>query len=85
MSQSEAKNYVQSMLAGRGIRADFGIVEIGEEPWQVFEYHERCIAIDPRSGVWVGPRGGEWKCIGPSCTVSTALEAIEALIKDAQS
>ena len=70
------------MLADRGVTAYFGIVEIGEEPWQVFEYQGRCIAIDPHSGVWVGPHGGEWRCVGSSCTVSSALEAIEVLMPE---
>lgn len=80
--QSQAKEYIEATLAGQGINADFGIVEIGEEPWQVFEYETRCIAIDPRSGIWIGPHGGEWRCLSPTCTVSSALEAVEFLVEE---
>lgn len=67
------------VLTSRGIQPDFGIVEIGGEPWQVFEYQTRCIAIDPNSGLWVGPHGGEWTCVSRTCTVSSILEALDTL------
>lgn len=78
--QTQAKELIKKALADRGVQADFGIVLIAEQPWQVFEYNTRCIAVDENSGVWVGLYGGEWRCVSSSCTVSSALEAIEYLL-----
>ena len=78
--QSESKAHVEQVLGDRGVKTDAGIVEIAGEPWEVFEYEKRCIAIDPDSGVWIGPSGGQWICIDKTFTVSSALQAIEFLM-----
>jgi hypothetical protein len=78
--QSQAKDLIRQLLAGRGIEADFGIVMIAEQPWEVFQYETVCIALDESSGVWVGPYGGEWKCVSLSCDVESAIEGVEALL-----
>lgn len=80
-TQSESKAHVQQVLRSRGVETDAGIVVIAGEPWEVFEYEMRCIGIDPDSGVWIGPSGGQWACIDKSCTVSSALQAVEFLMK----
>lgn len=80
--QSQARDLIRQLLSGRGIEADFGIVMIGEQPWEVFQYERQCIAVDESSGVWVGPYGGEWKCVSAVCTVGSALQAIEILVSD---
>jgi hypothetical protein len=50
----EAVRYIKNLLASRNIRIEPGIVLIGEdEPWQVFEYNQKCIGIDTNSGVWI--------------------------------
>ena len=79
--QDQATTYVKNLLAGRNIRLEPGIVILGEaEECQVFECRNRCLAIDTKSGIWIGPSGGEWRQISSSCTVSSALEAIEFLL-----
>jgi len=67
------KTDIEKILASRGIEAVFGIVEIGGEGWELLEYEGQCIAIDPNSGVWVGPHGGEWKQV-------SLLEAVDYLL-----
>jgi hypothetical protein len=79
--QAEATRYISSLLESRNIRTDFGISEVGEEPWQVFEYNGKCIGIATNGSVWTGLSGGDWKCISSTCTVSSALQAIEFLLK----
>ena len=80
--QSEGKQHVEQMLADRGVKSECGIVEVGEQPWAVFEYKRRCIAIDPRSGVWIGQFGGNWQCLSSLCTVSSTAEAVEFLLNE---
>jgi hypothetical protein len=78
--QAQATRYIKNLLASRKIELEPGIVTIGEaEECQVFEYQDRCLAIDTRSGLWVGPSGGEWKQLSNSCTVGDALQAIDFL------
>ena len=80
--QAEATKYIKNLLASRNIQIEPGIIVFGEaEECQMFEYRNRCLAIDTKSGLWVGPSGGEWRQISSSCTVSSALEAIEFLLK----
>jgi hypothetical protein len=76
--QSEATKHIKDLLASRGLKLEPGIILVAEEGWKVFEYGERCIGIDPSSGVWVS--GESWRFIASPCTVSAALEAIEFLI-----
>jgi hypothetical protein len=80
--QAEATRYIKNLLASRHIELEPGILTIGEaEECQVFEYNRKCLAIDTRSGIWIGPSGGEWRQISSTCTVSSALQAIEYLLK----
>ncbi len=79
-NQSESKAHVQQVLRTHGVETDAGIVVIAGEPWEVFEYELRCIAIGPDSGVWIGPSGGQWTCIDKTFTVSSALQAVEFLM-----
>lgn len=80
--QSQATNYIRSLLASRNIQIEPGILTIGElDECQVFEYNKKCLAIDTESGLWIGPSGGKWRQISSSCTVSAALQAVEYLIK----
>ena len=81
--QAEATKYIRNLLADRRVKLEPGIVILGEaEECQVFEYKRRCLAIDIKSGIWIGRKGGEWRCIANACTVSSALEAIELLLKE---
>jgi len=81
--QAEATRYIKNLLSSRNIQIEPGIFILGEaEECQVFEYKNRCLAIDTKSGLWVGPSGGEWRRIANACTVSSALQAIEFLLKD---
>lgn len=77
--QSQATNSIKNLLSGRNIRLEPGIVIIGEaEECQVFEYGKKCLAIDTKAQIWIGPKGGDWRSLG-ECTVSTALQAIDYL------
>jgi hypothetical protein len=79
--QIEATRYIRNLLKSRGVELEPGIITIGEaEECQVFEYRDKCLAIDTRSGLWVGPSGGEWKQLSSSCTIGDALQAIDFLI-----
>lgn len=78
--QTEATQYIKNLLASRQVRIEPGIVLIGEEGWQVFDYQSKCIGIDPNAGMWIGSGQG-WKSLGP-CTVSTALQAVDFLLQD---
>jgi len=81
--QAEATRYIKNLLASRNIKLEAGIIVLGEaEECQMFEYNNRCLAIDTKSGLWVGPSGREWRQITITCTVSSALQAIEFLLKD---
>ena len=81
--QAEATRYIKNLLASRKVELEPGIVILGEaDECQVFEFKKRCLAIDTKSGIWIGPKGGDWRCIANACTVSSALEAIEYLLKD---
>ena len=81
--QAEATKYIRNLLISRNIHIEPGIIVFGEaEECQMYEYKNRCLAIDTKSGLWIGPSGGEWRRISSSCTVSSALEAIEFLLKD---
>jgi hypothetical protein len=80
--QAEATRYIGNLLEGRRVKTESGISEIGGEPWQVFEYNGKYIAIATNGSLWVGLSGGEWRCISDTCTVSSALQAIEFLISD---
>lgn len=78
--QAEATKYIKNLLTSRNIHIELGIIVFGEaEECQMFEYRNRCLAIDTKSGLWVGPSGGEWRQISNTCTVSAALQAIEFL------
>ena len=81
--QAEATKYIKNLLASRHIQLEPGILTIGEaEECQVFEYNKKCLAIDTKSGIWIGKSGGEWRCIDRTCAVGSALQAIEFLLKD---
>ena len=81
--QEQATTYIKNLLSGRNIQLEPGIVILGEaEECQVFEHRKKCLAIDTKSGIWIGPSGGDWRQISSSCTVSSALEAIEFLLKE---
>ena len=80
--QVEATTYIKKLLTSRNIQIEPGILIIGEaEECQVFEYNRKCLAIDTKSGIWIGTSGGEWRQIASTCTVSSALQAIEFLLK----
>ena len=80
--QAQATRYIRNLLASRGIELEPGILIIGEaEECQVFEYNRKCLAIDTKSGIWIGASGGDWRCIDQACTVGSALQAIEFLLK----
>jgi hypothetical protein len=79
--QSQATNYIKNLIASSNIQIEPGILTIGEaEECQVFEHNRKYLAIDTKSGIWVGPSGGEWMQISSSCTVGAALEAVEYLL-----
>lgn len=78
--QTEAITYIKTLLAGRNIKVEPGIFEVGEEPWQVFERNGKCIGIATNGSLWTGLSGGDWECISSTCTVSSALQAIEFII-----
>ena len=81
--QAEATRYIKNLLSSRNIQIEPGVFILGEaEECQVFEYKNRYLAIDTKSGIWIGPSGGEWRCIANTCTVSSALEAVEFLLKN---
>lgn len=80
--QAEATKYIKNLLSSRNIQIEPGIIVLGEaEECQVFEYRNKCLAVDTKSGLWVGPSGGEWRQISTTCTVSAALQAIEFITK----
>ena len=81
--QAEATRYIKNLLSSRNIQIEPGIFILGEaEECQVFEYNGKCLAIDTKSGIWIGPSGGDWRCIDQTCTVGSALQAIDFLLKD---
>lgn len=81
--QAEATKYIRNLLASRKVELEPGIIVLGEaEECQVFERKKRCLAIDTKSGLWIGRKGGEWRCIANACTVSSALEAVDFLLKE---
>jgi hypothetical protein len=81
--QAEATKYIKNLLISRNIHIEPGIIVFGEvEECQMFEYNNKCLAVDTKSGLWVGPSGKEWRQIASTCTVSSALQAIEFLLKD---
>jgi hypothetical protein len=81
--QAQATNHIKSLLASRNIQIEPGIIVFGEaEECQVFEYNNCCLAVDTRSGLWVGHLGGDWRQLSSSCTVSGALQAVEFLTQD---
>jgi hypothetical protein len=81
--QAEATTYIKNLLSSRNIELEPGIVVFGEaEECQVFEYNRKCLAIDTKSGLWIGHKGQVWRCIDRTCTVGFALQAIEFLLKD---
>jgi hypothetical protein len=80
--QEKATRHIQSVLKQRGLSVEPGIYLVGEDAWQLFEHDGTCIAVDTNSGIWVGPVGGKWQCLASTCTVSSAAEAVEFLIKD---
>jgi hypothetical protein len=81
--QAQATKYIKDLLASRQLEINPGLVLIGEDqPWQVFEHNNKCIGIDPNSGVWTGLKGEKWECISETCDVSGALQAIEFLTEN---
>jgi hypothetical protein len=80
MRQTQATKYITDLLASRNLKIEPGIVPIGDQPWQVFEYEKKCIAIDTNADLWIGRVGEEWNPLG-SCTVSSAIKAIEYLCR----
>jgi hypothetical protein len=80
MKQAEAAKQIEALLKQRGLEIQPGIVLLGaDEAWSVFEYRNRCIGIDPSTGIWIGPSGESWECIARTCSVSGALQAVEFL------
>ena len=78
--QAEATKYINDLLKSRNIHIEPGIIVFGEaEECQMFEYRNRCLAVDTKSGIWVGQSGGKWRQISDTCTVSAALQGIEFL------
>jgi hypothetical protein len=80
--QQNATRHIQSVLKQRGLSVEPGIYLVADDAWQLFEYKEKCIAVDTNSGIWVGEVGGKWECLSSVCTVSSTAEAVEFLIKD---
>ncbi len=80
-AQIEATRYITYLLASRGVHIESGISLIGECDWRVFDYKRKCLAVDPNAGLWIGMSGGKWNLLG-TCTVSTALQAVEFLTKE---
>ena len=81
--QAQATNHIKSLLSSRNILLEPGVIVLGEaEECQIFEYNNRCLAVDTKSGLWVGNLGGDWRQISNSCTVSGALQAVEFLTQD---
>jgi hypothetical protein len=78
--QKEATNYLKDLLSSRGIQVEPGIFLVGEEGWQIFEFNQKCIGIDPSAAIWVGHSGQKWECISATSTVSGALQAVEFLM-----
>lgn len=79
--QAEATRYIKNLLTSREISLEPGIVLIGEDPWQLFDYQDKCIGIDTSAGLWIGHSGQDWKSLG-TCTVSNALQAVDFLTKE---
>jgi hypothetical protein len=81
--QVQATRYIKNLLRSRQVELEPGIVVLGEaEECQMFEYNNRCLAIDTKSGLWVGESGGNWRQVSSSSGVGPALEAIEFLLKE---
>ena len=81
MNQKQAISHIQSLLKQRGIEIEPGFLQVVEQPCIVLERNNRSIAVDPSSALWVGESEGAWRCIDRTCTVSSALQAIEFLIE----
>jgi hypothetical protein len=82
MTQKQAISHIQSMLKQRGITVEPGFLNVVEQPCIVLERNERSIAVDPRSGIWIGKPDYKWQCLDQTCTVSGALQAIEFLVEN---
>lgn len=77
--QEKATRHIQSFLKQRGVNVEPGIYLVADDAWQLFEYKEKCIAVDTNSGIWIGEVGSKWQCLSSTCTVSSAAEAVEYL------
>jgi hypothetical protein len=80
--QSEAVKHIQSLLSHRGINLEPGVFLVDEIEMRGFEYKENYLAVDLNSGLWIGGVNRKWECLSFSCTVSSAAEAVEFLIKN---
>jgi hypothetical protein len=80
--QKKDTKHIQSILTQRGLSIEPGIYLVADDAWQLFEYKEKCIAVDTNSGIWVGPVGGRWQCLSSTCTVSSIAQAVLFLIGD---
>ena len=80
--QSQAITHLQTILSQRSLSLEAGVFIVGEEAMRGFEHNEKYLAVDMSSGIWIGQAGSKWQCLSTSCTVSSAAEAVEFLIKD---
>jgi hypothetical protein len=81
ITQTEAVTHIRGLLKERGY--DLVPRLLRSSSWMIFEHRGRQLGIDPTSAVWVRRcEQSDWRCAASPCTVSGAIQAVEALISE---
>jgi len=84
VNPDDTASRLRAALLERGIDIEPETVWMREgEPWLVFQRGLRCAALDAASDIWLGSTaGGEWRCLGSPCSVSSMLMAVDHLASE---
>lgn len=83
IKQTEAASHIRDFLIQRGLDiASRSITLENDQRWVVFEHRGRQVGVDTSSGVWVRESiRDDWRCLAKPSTVSSALQAVDFLIR----
>jgi len=86
IKQAEAASHIREFLVQRGADiASRNIISDNNQRWVIFEHNHRQVGIDSDSAIWVRASvRDEWRCLARPSSVSSALQAVEFLIKTTQ-
>jgi hypothetical protein len=83
VKQIEAASHIRDFLVQRGLDIASRNIKLEDnQRWVVFEHRGRQVGVDTSGGVWMRESiRDDWRCLAKPSTVSSALQAVDFLIK----